>query len=247
MSYTAQSATVQAGGATYNVGDILTVVGGTFTSQAQFQVTAVAAGVVTAVILFNVGLYSSLPGNPASTTGGTGAGCTLIVTWTSLVPSGPPSLRTTPGLVAGIVQVQAGFDVTPFIYAANNLTTNACTYPLLGTNPNDFPPYTDGFVDSQMELIERWLSAHFYSIYSNQLTNAKAGTVQVGFQYKIDLGLKVTMYGQMAMMLDVYGNLAAISNTQNIKRKIKVSILAMGRENRWPGCVADWADLTVDQ
>lgn len=79
----ALSAAIAAGGTGYSVGDVLTLVGGTSTEVATFQVDTVAAGVVTAVSVVAVGAYSVVPTDPVSTTvapaGGTG--CTLNVSW----------------------------------------------------------------------------------------------------------------------------------------------------------------------
>jgi hypothetical protein len=244
VSYVAQSAFVSAGGSGYVVGDILTVSGGTLTQAAQFQVTAVLAGVITAVIPYLAGSYTTLPPNPNGVTGGTGTGAALVITWTAIAPSGPATPRTTPALVGGIVQVTAGVDVTPYIYAANMLTTNLCTYPKPGGSPNQIP-YSDGFINSQMELIERWLSAHLYSINSNQLSQAKAGSVAVGFQYKVDLNLSATMYGQQAMLLDQQGALAAWNNTTKTKRQITITMKSLAKSPCWPGDIDDWASMTL--
>lgn len=153
--------------------------------------------------------------------------------------SSAPTPRTTPTLVAGIVDVQVGFDVSPFIYSANSIVTSVCSNS----------GYTDGFVNSQMELIERWLSAHFYTIFDNQLSMAKAGTANVGFQFKVDLGFNCSMYGQQAMRVDTAGNLAAMNNTATIKRVINVSIGWLGKRcgYGWPGGDPFWSDLTVEQ
>jgi hypothetical protein len=162
---------------------------------------------------------------------------------------GPPTLRTTTALVAGIVQIQPGFDVTPFIYFANNITTQVCTYPQPWQSSREFFAYTDGFINSQMELIERWLSAHYYAGYDNQLVAAKAGTAAVRFQQKIDYDLRNTEYGQAAMIFDFQGNLASWNNTAKVKKRVKVGIWAT--KTRWfPGDVdfgGLWADLTVEQ
>lgn len=149
-----------------------------------------------------------------------------------------PTLRTTPALVEGIIQVQEDVDLLPFIYGANSLVTNVCSNS----------GYSDGYVNSTMELIERWLSAHLYTIFDNQLSMAKAGTVMVGYQYKISYGLKNSMYGQQAMLLDTAGNLAALDNTAQVKRKIVVGGSWLGC-NRWPYGDVDgfFADLTVEQ
>jgi hypothetical protein len=74
------SGTVASGGTGYTLNDVLTAVGGTGT-VAQFQVAGVSGGVVTAVTPINsVGLYSVVPTNPFSVTGGTGTGATLNCT-----------------------------------------------------------------------------------------------------------------------------------------------------------------------
>lgn len=67
------------GGTGYSVNDILTLVGGTFTTAAQFKVTAVSGGVITTLALQTAGLYTVLPSNPVAVTGGTGSNATLNV------------------------------------------------------------------------------------------------------------------------------------------------------------------------
>lgn len=76
----AAGAGIAARGLGYEVGDTLTVTGGTFTSQATFTVTAVeGGGQVKAVEVATRGQYSVAPANPVSVTGGGGADCTLTV------------------------------------------------------------------------------------------------------------------------------------------------------------------------
>lgn len=74
---------INAGGAGYAIGDILTVSGGTVVSSltATLEVTNVAAGVITGVRVFNCGAYSSNPANPVSVTGGGGAAATFNLTF----------------------------------------------------------------------------------------------------------------------------------------------------------------------
>lgn len=133
-----------------------------------------------------------------------------------------PEPRTTAILVRQVVDVPAGTDLTPYIRMANLLTTGVCTY---ADNP-----YTDGFEGSQMELIERLLAAHFARVSDPELSAAKAGTVAVGYNMKVDQGLAATRHGQDAMVLDYRGNLAAYNNTLKTKRKITVSIGWMGTD-----------------
>jgi hypothetical protein len=85
VDYTAKEATataISAAGTGYTLNDIVTVVGGTFTVNTTVKVTAVSGGVPTAVAVEAAGEYSTTPSNPASTSGGTGSGLTLTMTWT---------------------------------------------------------------------------------------------------------------------------------------------------------------------
>jgi hypothetical protein len=60
--------------------------------------------------------------------------------------------RTTEAAVKLIIKVNetATPSLTPFIDAANMLVTKLCT--------------SDDLDDDQLEIIERWLAAHFYAI-----------------------------------------------------------------------------------
>ena len=73
------TAAVLAGGTGYSNGDTLTVVGGTG-SSATVSVT-VSGGIVNGVTIVNSGAYSVQPSLTPATTGGTGSGCTLTLTY----------------------------------------------------------------------------------------------------------------------------------------------------------------------
>jgi hypothetical protein len=69
-------------GTGYVVNDILTVQGGTHTSSATIKVTAVdGSGGVTGFTILTPGLYSVIPIPPAATTGGTGTGCAVQLSY----------------------------------------------------------------------------------------------------------------------------------------------------------------------
>jgi len=72
--------TLAGGGTGYAVNNVLTAVGGTFSTAISITVTAVSAGVITAFTVANSGVYTVLPTNPISVTGGTGTGATFNVT-----------------------------------------------------------------------------------------------------------------------------------------------------------------------
>lgn len=124
--------------------------------------------------------------------------------------------RTTTALVAGIIEYNATTwsDIEPFITTANEIVTEKCT--------------DSSYSATRLELIERWLSAHFLGIADKQVASEQAGPGQ-SFQYKVDLNLASTMYGQTAMAIDTAGNLAAL-NQKMKKGKTTVSITWLGTD-----------------
>lgn len=62
-----------------------------------------------------------------------------------------------------------------------------------------------------MKEIELWLSAHFTGISEQIASSESAGKVSQSFQYKLDLNLQATMFGQQAIALDYTGTLASLS------------------------------------
>ena len=75
-----QSGRIFNGGTGYVVGDVITILGGSFTTAAVFTVSEVASGgVITAANLTTPGSYTSAPNNPALVTGGTGTGASGVL------------------------------------------------------------------------------------------------------------------------------------------------------------------------
>jgi len=109
-AYTFQSAVITAGGTGYTLNDIITLSGGTtggyYPSTATAKVTAVSAGVITAVAMQTQGSYTAVPANPVAVTGGTGSGATLTATWYNngsargLYCIDLQTQKTTPSLIA---------------------------------------------------------------------------------------------------------------------------------------------------
>lgn len=111
-------------------------------------------------------------------------------------------IRTTTDLVAGIIDLDVSIPLDPFIQAANLLVDKIT--PDLG--------------DTTMEVVERWLSAHFYCMRDPRRTSEKAGSVAASYQSKVDLNLYLSHYGQMAMVLDTTGTLRALSHSRKKTR-----------------------------
>ena len=108
------------------------------------------------------------------------------------------AVRTTDSLVGGIIKVDSDIPLTPFIAAANSIVTQCCTE--LDTD----------YSDDDLQQIETWLAAHFYTVRDGRVIEERAGTVSEKKQSKVDLGFSTSHYGQMAMRLDYYGGLARL-------------------------------------
>lgn len=109
--------------------------------------------------------------------------------------------RTSSTAVQGIIEVDEDADLTPFIETANALVTEVCV--------------PAGYDAARLELIERWLAAHFYAVLAPRAiveqVGSAGGGVREQYESKVDLGLSITRYGQQAMMLDTTGGLAALN------------------------------------
>lgn len=115
----------------------------------------------------------------------------------------PSQYRTTEEAVEGILDTYDGFSLTPFIDTAQELVEEVCASDEVD------PAYSL----VRLELIERWLAAHFYCIRDPRTTTDQIGQLQESYQSKVDLGFDVTHYGQQAMRLDTNGGLAVLNNS----------------------------------
>jgi hypothetical protein len=130
--------------------------------------------------------------------------------------------RTTKDDIEGIIELDASVipndaAMLPFITIANELVTEYCT----GTNG----PTTE-YSEERLELIERWLAAHFYTNRDPRATNESAGAVSVGYQSSVGLGFDTSHYGQTAMRLDTNGGLSTLNeNMKKGRPRVRVSWL----------------------
>lgn len=128
--------------------------------------------------------------------------------------------RTTEELVKEIIEVDPNVpSLDPFILPANELVTELCT--------------SFGYTDTRLELIERWLSAHFYAILDPRAKEERAGPVSQENQSSVSLGLNVTHYGQQAMRLDTNGGLSSMDKaaTEGISRSVGVTYLGTSKSS----------------
>lgn len=132
--------------------------------------------------------------------------------------------RTTLALIGGIIQVDPEIvpddaAMVPFIAVANELVTECCT----GAKG----PVTE-YPEDRLELIERWLAAHFYTNRDPRVTNEKAGSVGQAFQSQVGLGFDTSHFGQMAMRLDTNGGLAKVNEDTKKGGKRRVGVFWAG-------------------
>jgi hypothetical protein len=104
------------------------------------------------------------------------------------------SYRTTEELVGGIIELDNTISLDPFLLSANELVTEFCS--------------AAGYTDARMELIERWLTAHFYCQLDPQTQSESVGGISQSYEGSTGFGLKRSRYGQMAMRMDSAGGLA---------------------------------------
>ena len=128
------------------------------------------------------------------------------------------AVRTTAEEIGKIIDLDETIsDLDPFINAANELVNEYCA--VIST-----------YTETRLTLIETWLAAHFYAIRDPRAASESVG-VGASYQYKVDLNLSVTTYGQQAMLLDTAGGLAALSKRSSEgQKKASFSIAWMGTE-----------------
>jgi len=115
-----------------------------------------------------------------------------------------------------------------FILAANELVTECCAG---ASGPST--PYSD----SRLELIERYLAAHFYTLRDPRVASEGAGGVTAHYQGTTSVGFKSSHYGQMALRLDTNGGLAKLDT-----KTTKTPVVGI----HWPGTPADEVQDMID-
>ncbi len=116
------------------------------------------------------------------------------------------ALRTTVDNVEAIIDIDSGISLTPFIEVASALVTELASAVTDSTGALVYDA-------TRLELIERWLSAHFYHIRDPKAKVDKAGSVSRESRTAVDLGFNNTHYGQMAMLVDTNGGLARLNKS----------------------------------
>lgn len=129
--------------------------------------------------------------------------------------------RTTSTSVKEIVKIRSSVPDTKAlnrgIKTANIIVSRVCA-----------PNYDEANDTDDADLlveIETYLAAHFYCIFKPRRLSEMAGKVQQTIESRVDLGLRVTRYGQQAIILDVSGALAGLADG-----KVQVGLKWLGTE-----------------
>lgn len=133
-------------------------------------------------------------------------------------------MRTTPEAVAMIIEVDASIPLAPFIETSNALITEICV--------------PAGYDDTRLELIERYLAAHFYAVRDPRTTQERAGPVAAQYESQVDLFFAITRYGQQALLLDTAGGLAKLNTKAKTgaTRVVGVNWLGSNKRTRNTDC-----------
>jgi len=69
---------------------------------------------------------------------------------------------------------------------------------------------------TELELLERWLAAHFYKCSDQQFASKSTDGASASYTGKTDEGIRSTKYGQTAIDLDASGCLSALAKQQRM-------------------------------
>jgi hypothetical protein len=86
---------------------------------------------------------------------------------------------------------------------------------------------------TELELIERWLSAHFYGQSDQPYTSRSTAGASGQFQGRTDMGFDSTKYGQSAIRIDYSGCLL------NIDKRQRARVIWLGKN---PSSQIDYED-----
>lgn len=138
--------------------------------------------------------------------------------------------RTTADLVKGVLRLgseggdyddAANPSLTPYITWANVLTSRVAAADDAADDVLD---------DAALEVLETWLAAHAYACSDRTYSYKMTDDAQATFDGRTDKGLKATLYGQQALLLDPTGTLANL-DAEN-RRVIQAGVSWMGKAPR---------------
>ncbi len=129
------------------------------------------------------------------------------------------SIRTTSDDVIALLQKDYDSinlpDLTGYIASANVVVDRVYTCSVAKDRT---------LTDTELELIERWLAAHFYATSDRPYKSKSTLKSSASFDGNTDKGLEATLYGQQAMAIDYSGCLEAI-----FSKRARASVTWLGK------------------
>lgn len=149
--------------------------------------------------------------------------------------------RATEEKIRKIIRVSSSsfLDLEPFITNASIVFETVCqagaTASLAGTNPYSY-------TETHATAIENMLAAHFYAISNPGVTPTVEQVNKIRAQYEMKKpgsGLRTTRFGESAISLDTYNNLAKYSNDQtkiegSVTAKVPLTVTFVGTSDVYP-------------
>ena len=126
--------------------------------------------------------------------------------------------RTSSSSVQGILgdhyDSEAAPSLDPFIATAGSFVNKVATKNTAGGF---------GLTDADLELIERWLAAHFYT-HSDMIASSKStGSASGSLQGQTAMHFESSLYGQTAVLLDSTGFLSNLmKESKEGKQKVRL-------------------------
>lgn len=119
--------------------------------------------------------------------------------------------RTTSGPVQKLLMDDYNLDdlpsLDPFIETANAVVSRVSAYATANSLT---------VTSVELELMERWLSAHFYAMSDQPLAESETQKAMGVFQGRTGMYLEGTKYGQTALNLDFTGALSAVTSQNRV-------------------------------
>ena len=122
--------------------------------------------------------------------------------------------RTTSADVQGVLAAGRDYDESPEVGSAPSLTPYIDT---ASAKVDDIVEYAsdeglDAVPAARLELIERWLAAHYYCVSDQPFQSKSTAGASGSFQGQTGKGLESTKYGQTAIDLDPTGYLRSLAS-----------------------------------
>lgn len=126
--------------------------------------------------------------------------------------------------ITAILKTRPSIELAPFIAYGEELYNDHCSEA--------------GYTAAKELKIKTLLACHFYTVRDPRKSGAQVDTIRDDFQSKIDYGLSLSHYGQMAMLMDKEGGLANFNN-QIFNQIQSAGVISGGASVTWLGSRPD--------